>query len=535
MWLRRHKKCLLVDEGDGGRAPAADTAAALGGPDELAGACGGVVLEPPAVVFVGGIGLVERTGNGGGEVTRGDADDGVGGDGDLRDDQTVGGGGGDSWSNDVAGRLLVSGGGRAASGGIIGSRSGAGDVVEEEGGTTGGAAGHGEGHGQRGAGDGVSGVEGLHVARDEAIVEHTTNLGVGVAVAVGDTGDIETGAIDGGGDDEITRAGELQGHGAALTGRNGFLLQVDDANARGRSGSGTGREEGDSDGVPAIGNAHGEGGIDSAVRGLDLVLSGLWDIAAREAAGGAQEGPRSRALEPLFGKGGTVFFGGLIDQIAVVGGREGTGGDGSQGVAGGGGSIERTGQVEPFGGIDHGDVLDLSTGERDGEDVGAWGGGDAVGGDGLVAVAVGFEESERVAFVIGDSSGSARVDGVLESGEEHVTGQSASSGEVGGIALCVDEDGVGGAFRPDESGDGGTTGRRGRGRSGGGIGIGTEIIGRIRGANTVGVRGGRRETGVIEGSRRSGSDLGKAGAARALAAFHQIGGNAQSIRGCRPR
>jgi len=372
----------------------------------------------------------------------------------------------------------------------------------------------------------------LHVARDEAIVEDTANLGVGVAVAVGDTGDIETGAIDGGGDDEITRAGELQGHGAALTRRNGFLLQVNDANARGRSGTGTGREEGDSDGVPTIGNAHGESGIDRAVSGLDLVLSGLWDIAAGEAAGGAQEGPRGGALEPLFGKGGTVFFGGLIDQIAVVGGRERTGGDGSQGVARGGGSIERTGQVEPFGGIDHGDVLDFSAGERDGEDVGPSGRGDAVGGDGLVTVAVGFEESERVAFVIGDGSGSAGVGGVLESGEEDVTRQGASSGEAGGIALCVDEDGVGGAFRPDESRDGGTTGRRGRGGSGRGIGIGTEIIGRIRGTNAVGVRGGRSEAGVIEGSRRGGSDLHKVGAAGALAALEQIGGNAQSIRGC---
>src|SRR5271154_2101899 len=95
--IKRFGECppLFGDKGDGGGAPATDSAGALGGPDELAGAGGGIVLEPPTVVFVGGIGLIEGTGNGGGEVTRGNADDGIGSDGDLHDDQAVGGGGGD--------------------------------------------------------------------------------------------------------------------------------------------------------------------------------------------------------------------------------------------------------------------------------------------------------------------------------------------------------------------------------------------------------------------------------------------------------
>jgi len=57
-------------------------------------------------------------------------------------------------------------------------------------------------------------------------------------------------------------------------------------------------------------------------------------------------------LSPKFGIGGTVFFGGLVDEIAVGGGGDGAGRDGSNEVAAGGGAVERAREVEPFGGVD---------------------------------------------------------------------------------------------------------------------------------------------------------------------------------------
>jgi len=241
----------------------------LGGPDVLASGCGGVVLETPTVVFVGWIGLAERVGKGDQDIARGETVDGVGGDGDLGDDQAIGSGRSDGRTRYIAGGSLAASGRLAASDGIERSSGRAGDIVKEEGGTTGGTASHGEGDGEGGAGDGISGVEGLHIAGGGTVVESGTDLGMSVAVAIGNAGDIEIRAVIGSGDDEITGAGELQRDSAALTGGDGFLLHVNNADASRRRGTGSGGLEGHSDGVPAIGRADFESGSNGAVRGLD--------------------------------------------------------------------------------------------------------------------------------------------------------------------------------------------------------------------------------------------------------------------------
>jgi len=258
-------------------------------------------------------------------------------------------------------------------------------------------------------------------------------------------------------------------------------------------------------------------------------LSGLGKIGAGETSGSAQESPGRSALKPLFGTGGTVFFGGLVEEVAVGGGGNGAGRDGGDEVAVGGGAIESAGEVEPFGGVDERDVLRHAAGEGDGEDAGTGSGKDAIGRDGLVAVAVSDEESEVVAFVIGDSSGSAGVRTVLESGDESVAAEGAVSGEIGSVGVHGNAGGISGTFGPDESGKGTATGRGGRGGSGGGVGIRAEVISGVGGTDAVSVGGGRSETGVVEGSGGRGSNLRKVGAAGILAALDQVGRDAYIV------
>ncbi len=497
---------------------------ALSGPDVLAGRGVGVVLEAPTIVFVGRVGLTKRIGKRDEDVARRDAIDGVRGDGDLSNDQAIGSGGSDSRTDDVAGGFLAASRGLAAGGGVERRSSSAGDVVEEEGGTAGGTASHREGDGESGTGGGIGGVEGLDIAGSRAVIESRADLSVGVTVTVGDGGNIEIGTVIGGGDDEIAGRRELERDGAALAWRNGLLLHVNDADAGSGKSAGRRRFKSNSNGIPAIGGADAESGRDGAVSGLDLELSGLREVGAREPSGSAEKSPGSRALEPLLGTGGTVFLGVLEDEIAIGGGGESRSGDGSDEVTVGRRAVKGAGKVDPLGGIDHGDVLRHAAGEGDSENAGTGGGKDAVGGDGLVAVAVRGEEGEVVAFVISDGDRSTGVGAVLEGGNESIARKSAIGGEVGGIGVHGDASGIGAAFGPDERGDGGAAGRGGGG-SGGRVGVGAEIIGSVGSTDAIGVGSGSGKASITEGGNGRRSDLGKVRATRSLAPLDQISGN----------
>jgi len=501
--------------------------ATLSGPDVLARSGGGVVLEAPTIVLVSGIGLTERIGETDQDVARRDAVDGVRGDGYLSNDQAIGSGGSNGRTDDVAGGFLASSSGLPASGGVERRSSSTGDVVEEEGGTARGTSSHGESDAKSGTGDGMCGVEGLDIAGSRAVIESRAYLGVRVAVAVRDGGDIEIRTVIGGGNDEIAGRRELEGDGAALARRNGLFLHVNDANAG--SGRSAGRRgfKSNGNGIPAISSAHSERRRDGAVSGLDLVLSGLREVGARETSGSAEKSPGRSALEPLFGTGGTVFFGVLEDEIAIGGGGESRSGDGSDEVTVGRRAVKRAGKADPLGGIDHGDVLRHAAGEGDSENAGSGSGKDAVGRDGLVAVAVRGEEGEVVAFVISDGDRSTGVGAVLESGNESIARKSAIGGKVGGIGVHGDASGIGAALRPDESGGTGTAGGSGGGGSGGRVGIGAEIIGSVGSTDAIGVGSGSRKASIAEGGNGRRSDLGKVRAARPLAPLNQIGGNSE--------